>query len=236
MQIKVTYGTVNNQLRGDHFIQVHSLLLNYTGTADIENNEARIQMTFYEQLTDLNMEDVVYTLASETITVNVPILQFVPDLPDDPETDVDGAQVNMTIYHKQEATMEPIKEDLAIFDEERGTLTFGSSNFEYLGLSKVIIQYQMQDYLEGQDFWTGFNLQIFPQLLDLTAFTVTALPQFNLERYSLENSVKYGESLTIDLPDSWHPEEKQVFYYKVERGSSSTFVEYDKEEQQLILL
>ena len=48
-------------------------------------------MTFYEQLTDLNMEDVVYTLASETITVDVPILHFIPDLPDDPETDADGA-------------------------------------------------------------------------------------------------------------------------------------------------
>ena len=65
----------------------------------------------------------------------------------------------------------------------------------------------------------------------MTAFTVTALPQFNLESYSLEKSVKYGEALTIDLPETFHADDLQVFYYKVERGSSSTFVEYDKEEK-----
>lgn len=78
----------------------------------------------------------------------VPLTQFEPELPDDPDTaDIDGSFVITTVHHIMGLESDLIQSDLAIFDPVDGKLMIESEEAKYLGLSQVKVKYQMQDYL-----------------------------------------------------------------------------------------
>lgn len=48
--------------------------------------------------------------------------------------------------------------------------------------------------------------------------------------------VPYGEAWTFDLPPTFHLAGLQVFYFKVELGPASLFIDYDEEKLQLSIV
>jgi len=77
-QLTVTYGSSQSQFAGNHEIELDVRLQNYNDT--VHDQSAKLNITLYEQLTDLSMSDFEYQINSGYAIIAVPKIEMRPAL------------------------------------------------------------------------------------------------------------------------------------------------------------
>lgn len=88
----------------------------------------------------------------------------------------------------------------------------------------------MPQFLHNQQFETTFILHVLP-VANNDEYAIRSVPEFVLEGVPLTHEVVYGQAWTLDLPATWHFDNLEVFYFKVELSIASTYLDYDEQLQ-----
>ena len=151
-------------------------LQSYSDT--VYDQSAKLNITLYEQLTDLIMSDFEYQINSGYAIIAVPKIEMRPALHEsqNEQTRENGAQILYHIFISSGGEeYEPIKDDLATFDSAASELTLNSEDIGYVGVHTIRIDFQFQDYLRNESLSTEFNLHVLPEQIQ-EAFIISAKP------------------------------------------------------------
>lgn len=207
---------------------------NYTHTVSDtiptkNDSSARLNITFFQQLTDLFIPEYKYFVAQEDPQpIQIPQLQFYPELHESLNeiTGENGAVIIQTIQVLLDDAYRDVPADLGTLNEAGDLLIIDSYNAKYIGNKKFKVTYKMQDYLKGQFFESDFSVLVYPELT--SEFQIPIRPIFNLEEVETQFDILLKQSWDFDFPDTFHTLNLEVTYMKPDLGSASTFVDWDE--------
>ena len=125
---------------------------------------SKFNVTFYEQQTDLTIDDKEYTLGSDPLEIFIPELVFKPILEDDPETTEDGTELIYEILIEQNGDFVPLSADLGHLNTELLVLTIDSTDVQFLGDQVLRVKWTLQDFLKDKVITTDFNLLVIEEI------------------------------------------------------------------------
>ena len=150
--LRVTFSTIEEEDKGEHFIKIKSWLQEYS---NITSSEATIYLTFYQRTTSLQMQNDAYTIGhSDPIEIEIPVIEFDPNL--------ESTVANMTYQAqvKRGQSFYDISNNLNLgfllgeLDEEARQLVIQTEDTAAVGLQVMRIKYTMDGELQGQFFYS----------------------------------------------------------------------------------
>ena len=151
-------------------------------------------------------------LKSAVLEVSIPTPKMSPALhtSQNPATGANGAEILIEVQLVVANVAQKLPTDLAVLDHSQKKLLVHSANEAYLGTLTLRVTYKFQDYLDGEQLASDFNLEVKPALEDANAVKYRPVLYFNMTNVEVVYKVTVGQAWSFDVPSVYYSDGQEV--------------------------